>query len=127
VVQDTTAHQTPPLKELLMPLVKVSASLAANATNDNVLAGSQFEFLPYNALLEFAVVGAAAGLLTDVYSGSDALCESAAVSSANRFGLYPDDFDLNDVAAAGERIKVRIRNTTGAAIVYFVTMRITPA
>lgn len=110
-----------------MPMIQLTASIAANATVDNVIQGSQFEFLPYNALLEFAINGSAAGLVTDVYSGQDALCESMAVAGVNRFGLYPDDFSLNDVAAAGERIKVRVRNTTGGALTHFTTVRITPA
>jgi hypothetical protein len=109
-----------------MPTIKVSTSVAANATNDNVLAGNQFEFLPYNARLEFAVVAAAGGMVMDVYSGSDTLIEAGAVSPANRSPIYPDDFDLVDVAAGGERIKVRLRNTTGAAIVVNTTVRITP-
>lgn len=110
-----------------MPTIRVSSIIAANGTNDNVLTGSQFEFLPFNALLEFAINGSAIGLVTDVYSGSDTLIENGAVNSLNRFGVYPDDFDLNDVAAAGERIKVRVRNTTAGALTHFTTCRITPA
>lgn len=110
-----------------MPLIQVSNSIAANATNDNVLQGSQFEFLPYNALLEFAINGSAVGLVADVYSGQDTLMESGAINSLNRFGIYPDDYSLNDVAAAGERIKVRIRNTTAGALTAFTSVRITPA
>jgi len=110
-----------------MPTIAVSTSIPANGTVDNVLQGNQYEFLPFNALLEFAVVGALAGLLVDIYSGSDNLIESGDVSSANRSPIYPDDFTLNDVARAGERIKVRIRNTTGGAIVAKTTCRITPA
>jgi len=109
-----------------MPTIKVSTSIPANGTVDNVLQGNQYEFLPFNALLEFAIVAAATGLLTDIYSGSDTLIESGDVSSANRSPLYPDDFDLTDVAGAGERIKVRIRNTTGGAIIAKTTVRITP-
>lgn len=110
-----------------MPLIQGSASIAAGAVNDNVLQGSQFEFLPYNALLEFAINGSATGLVADVYSGQDTLAEAMAVPGVNRFGLYPDDFSLNDVAAAGERLKVRIRNPTGGALTAFWTVRVTPA
>jgi len=110
-----------------MPSIQVSNSIAANGINDNVLAGNQYEFLPFNALLEFGIVAAATGLVCDVYSGSDTLIEAGDVSSANRSPIYPDDFSLTDVAAAGERIKVRIRNTTGAAIIAKTTVRITPA
>lgn len=109
-----------------MPLVQVTGSVAANATNDNVITGSQFEYLPYNATLEFGLVGSAAGLLIDAYSGQDVLCESMAVSIQNRYPIYPDDYVLSDVAAAGERVKVRVRNSTGGALTYFVAIRITP-
>jgi len=110
-----------------MPSISVSNSVAANSVVDNVLQGNQYEFLPFNALLEFGIVAAAAGILCDVYSGGDTLTEAGVVSRANRSPLYPDDFTLNDVAAAGERIKVRLRNTTGAAIVVETICRITPA
>lgn len=109
-----------------MPLIQNTQSIAANATLENALAGSQFEFLPYNAFLEFGLQGSAAGLVADVYSGQDVLAEGIAVPLQNRYPLYPDDFNLNDVAAGGERIKVRLRNTTGGALVAFWSLRITP-
>ncbi len=109
-----------------MPVIQNSVSVAANATNDNVIAGSQFEFLPYNAFLEFGLVASAAGLVADVYSGADTVAESFALSTANRFPIYPDDYPLNDVAAAGERVKVRVRNTTGGALTAFYSVKVTP-
>ncbi len=109
-----------------MPVIQNSVSVAANATNDNVLQGSQFEFLPYHSLLEFGLVASAAGLVADVYSGQDTVAEAFALSIQNRFPIYPDDYPLNDVAAAGERIKVRVRNTTGGALTVFYSVRITP-
>ena len=109
-----------------MPMIQVTGSVAANSVNDNVLVGSQFEYLPYASALEFGIVGSAAGLLTDAYSGSDLLCEGMAVSTANRYPIFPDDYTLTDVAGGGERIKCRIRNTTGGALTYFVGVRITP-
>lgn len=109
-----------------MPMIQVTGSVAANSVNDNVLAGSQFEFLPYAAALEFGLVASAAGMLSDTYSGSDILCEGMALSTANRFPVFPDDYTLTDVAGRGERIKVRMRNTTGGALTYFVGIRITP-
>lgn len=110
-----------------MPLIQNTQSIAANATLENALAGSQFEFLPYNAFLEFGLQGSAAGLVADIYSGQDVLAEGIAIPLQNRYPLYPDDFNLNDVAAGGERIKVRIRNTTAGALSAFWAVRITPA
>lgn len=112
-----------------MPIIQGSTSIAASSVNDNVLTGSQFEFLPYDAAVEFGLVGDAnaADLRLDVYSGQDTLAENMQPSAQNRIPVYPDDFSLNDVAAAGERIKVRVRNTNaGAARTIFFSVKITP-
>lgn len=109
-----------------MPIIQSSVSIAANTTNDNVITGSQYEFLPYNAYVEVGLVGSATGLEADAYSGSDTLCERMGLSTQNRVPVYPDDFTLNDVAAAGERLKIRVSNTTGGALTCFYSVKITP-
>jgi len=109
-----------------MPLIQASVSVAANAVVDNVLTGSQFEFLPYDASLNFGITASATGLVCDVYSGQDALAEAMSPSTVNRFPINPDDFNLQDVAGAGERIKVRVRNTTGGALTLFYAVQIYP-
>lgn len=109
-----------------MPVIQNTVSIAANTTNDNVIQGSQFEFLPYNAQLEFGLVGSATGLVADVYSGADTVAERYALSTQNRFPIYPDDYPLTDLAAAGERVKVRVSNTTGGALTLFYSVRVTP-
>lgn len=112
-----------------MPVIQGSVSVAASSVNDNVLTGSQFEFLPYDAALEFGLVGDAnaADLRLDVYSGQDTLAENMQPSAQNRMPIYPDDFTLTDAAGGGERIKVRVRNTSaaGARSLNFA-IRITP-
>lgn len=112
-----------------MPLIQGSASVALSSVNDNVLANSQFEFLPYDAFLEIGLNGDANGadLRVDVYSGTDVLLENAPMSVQNRIPVYPDDFNLNDAAAGGERIKIRVRNTSAAAArTIFFAVKITP-
>lgn len=109
-----------------MPVIQNSVSVAANAVNDNVITGSQFEYLPYNARIDFGLVGSATGLLVDVYTGQDIVAESFAPPTQNRFPLNPDDFTLSDVARGGERVKVRARNTTGGALTLFYGIIITP-
>lgn len=111
-----------------MPVISGNVSVAAATTVDNVLTGSQYEFLPYDSSLEFGLCGDAnaADLRLDVYSGQDVLMENGAVSAANRVPVYPDDFILTDVAQAGERIKVRVRNNGVAARTLNYQVRITP-
>ncbi|HIB69637.1 MAG TPA: hypothetical protein EYO33_32310 [Phycisphaerales bacterium] len=80
------------------------------------------------SFLEFGLTASAADLVLDVYSGLDLLAEGFAPSTQNRVPIYPDDFTLNDVALAGEQIKIRARNTNAAtARTLFFSLKITPA
>lgn len=109
-----------------MPFLQGSVSVAANATVENLITGSQFEFAPYNASIEVGMNASAGGLVGDVSTGSDVVAEAFSLSTANRFPLLPDDFTIVDVVAAGERIKLRVRNTTGGALTVFWAIRIMP-
>jgi len=112
-----------------MPLLQRTDSIAANAFNANVWTGTQFEFAPYHALLELAVMGSATGLQTTFATGADTLAIDQAVTpvrAANQYGIYPDDFVFQDVVAAGERIIEAIRNTTGGALSHFSSIKLTP-
>jgi len=112
-----------------MPVIQKSASIAAASVTDNILSGSQFEFLPYDARIEFGLNGDANGadLRVDVFSGQDVLMEDGSMSAQARIPIYPDDYQLVDVAQAGERLKIRVRNThaTTARTSYYA-VRITP-
>lgn len=96
-----------------MPSVQNQVSVAAADVNDNVLSGSQFEFAPYNAMVQFALVGDAnaADLRCDVYTGQDVIAENLEPSAQNRVPILPDDVTVEDIVRAGERIKIRVRNT----------------
>lgn len=112
-----------------MPSVTVRTSVPANSTVENVLTGSQFEIMPYNGAVAFAMnqqSGAVGDILGDVYSGQDVLQERGPISAQARFPVNPDDFTLSDVAAWNERLKVRLTNTTAGAIVVITVVNITP-
>lgn len=110
-----------------MPLFQRSASIAANSVNENVIAGSQWEFLQFPAEVQFGIVGDtnASDLRVDVYSGADALAEDLEPSAQNRMPIFPDDYTLSDIAVASDRLKIRVRNLAGAARTIFVGLRIT--
>lgn len=111
-----------------MPSVSSLNTVLTLVTVDNVLTGSQFEFLPYDAFLEFGLTssGVVGDWIVDVFSGQDILLEQGSVSILDRQPVYPDDFVLTDVAAGGERIKIRIRNSSAGTLNFFTTLRITP-
>jgi hypothetical protein len=109
-----------------MPTIQKKVTLAANTVNDNVLTGSQFEFLPYNAHILFGMNQSATGIVVDAYSGADTVCEAFEPNIAAAYPVYPDAFTLEDVAGAGERLKLRARNTTGGSLDLYVSIRINP-
>ncbi len=110
-----------------MPVIVIRTALGANATAFP-LAGSQFEFLPYNAKLEFANQADATGVLQTIQSGTDILAQESPiqVGTINVQPKYPDDFYLDDIAGAGERIGLQLRDTSGVARVVLTVIRITP-
>lgn len=109
-----------------MPLIQNRLSLQANTTMENLISGSQFEFAPYPASVEFGITAAAIGVFADISTGQEIISERMEVSTANRFPVIPDDYVVLDMVSAGERIKIRAQNTTGAAIVIFWAVRIMP-
>lgn len=109
-----------------MPTMTDRRSVGANAKVDNVLTGKVYEVLGFDAVVEFGLTASAVGLNATVISGTDVLQDDQEVSAANRLPIYPDDFVLNDVTAAGERLVVSLRNTTAAAITAFSVVKLTP-
>lgn len=112
-----------------MPMLQRTDSIAANGFNVNVWSGTQFEFAPYDALLELSVMGSATGLQTTFATGADTLAIDQAVNvvrAANEYGKYPDDYIIKDIVGGGERIVEAIRNTTAGALSHFSSIMLTP-
>jgi len=124
-----------------MPTIRKRNVSLAVASTVFPLQGSQYEYLPFNARVEFAIVGAdgaTAGIIegteATVYSGSDILQQKGPISdktdvtAGSKNAVYPDDFLLDDVAAAGERLSVELNipaDTTFDSVIDTV-VKITP-
>jgi len=96
-----------------MPLIQGRTSVAAVSVVDNVIDGSQYEFIDAPAVVQFGLVGDtdATDLRVDVYSGPDVLAENLETSAANRIPIFPDDFTIEDIVGNSQRLKIRVRNT----------------
>lgn len=108
-----------------MPIFKATNSVPAGGVV-NPLTGSIYEYLPFNAALEIALVqqtGTAGGILATVNSGPDTLQEEGPITVKAGSPVYPDDFDLTDEAAQGDRLAIRLRNTTAGALVVLTTIK----
>lgn len=87
----------------------------------NVLQGTQYEYLPpgmfpRGAFCEFATIADATGVLRTIQTGSDVVEEESPVNlgTINQQPVYPDHFTCNDLVGPGERINVKVRDTSAA-------------
>ena len=103
-----------------MPSIKftIPIGLAAGAT-DNPLQGSQYERLPFDAAVAFGVYQdlAADVVRASIFSGSDVLLEDSPLDTlAPGINIKPsEDLQVMDVAAAGEKLGLTIRNAAAVA------------
>lgn len=108
-----------------MPVIQVETSIGAGAVNQNLLAGSAFEFLRRNSLVSAGVTAAATGSFATFQSGADIVVEEFAPAVLTRYPIIPDEMYYSDVGAAGDRLVIRVRNPTGGAIVHRAIVQLT--
>jgi len=102
-----------------MPSIRRITSLAAAAVADNVLAGSEFEFLPRAARIRVYQVSDVADTTVDVSFGNAIQMQAGATpveSAANQGPNTNEHLIVDDVADAGDRIVVRVRGGAAASI-----------
>lgn len=112
-----------------MPLIKTIDQAVADGVTITPWGGNQYEFLPFNALVEVAILADTGDVwLASVFSGSDVLMQSSQVDNlALAVPLtYPEDYSLSDVAAAGERLGCQLTNNTGGVADVRTAAKITP-
>ena len=109
-----------------MPVIQKEISIAANSTEDNLISGSSFEFLRGNAVVSIGMVGSATGLVASIQSGSDIVLEEAPLAVKTTMPTIPDDMYYNDVGTLGDRLVLRVRNTSAGALTVRAIVQITP-
>lgn len=106
-----------------MSYIQSSTAILTTVVNDNVLAGNQFEFAPFNGAVECGIVASATGFEVDVLVGNQTVVTRMLPSLANRFPIYPDDFTIRFGVLKGDRIVIRARNTSGGTLTLFFTLK----
>lgn len=97
----------------------IATSVAANATNANVVTGNTFERAPFDAILSIYESGSATGLESQLNVQGDVINDPQPVNTQNRIPVVPDDLTLGGIpVAAGALIKVRVQNTTAGALTH---------
>ncbi len=111
-----------------MPLIPINLIMAAAGTA-NPLTGSQYEYLPWPALIEIALnASVTLEVVATVTSGADVLQEEGPVQVVTTANVPPpfDQPQLVDIAAAGDRLKIGLREIAGNTPRVFGWVRITP-
>jgi len=108
-----------------MPVIQRSETVAANATVQNTVAGSAYEFARTPQAVSLGVTQAATGLFCTLQSGPDIIAEEFEPYIATTYPIIPDQMFYNDVMNVGDRLVVRVRNSTGAGIVVRTLAQIT--
>jgi len=100
-------------------------SVAANATVTNALSGKKDEFIRENSLVRAAVTAAAVGLFFTLIVGDEMVVEDQEAADTNAAPVDPDDF-VSTTGLPGDRVIIKYRNSTGAAIVARAQVKIDP-
>ncbi len=98
-----------------MPQLPFSQALTANQLGFNPISGWQYEYLPWPAQVLLLLRGTDANARATVYSGSETIQERAPVQAGGTAGVTPSELNtpaISWIAAAGDRLKVVIDNTT---------------
>jgi hypothetical protein len=108
-----------------MPVIQREITVAANSANENILSGSAFEFLRGNSIVSIGLNGSAAGLVANIQSGADIVLEESQIGVKDAFPIIPDDMYYNDVGVAGDRLVIRVRNTTAGPLTIRAIVQVT--
>ena len=100
-----------------MSVIQKEFTVAAGATVENALAGSAFEFLRRNAIVSAGVTAAATGTFVTLTAGAEIVLEESPPMVQTTFPRIPDEMAYNFAGVQGDRLLVRLRNPTGAAVI----------
>lgn len=101
-----------------MPSFSFSNSVAAGATFEP-LTGWQYQYLPWPAEVTVLARAVAIDVVNTYTSGSETIVEESPVQSGGTAGVIPSPLNTpvqGWMAAAGDLLKLRYRNTSGAAV-----------
>jgi len=109
-----------------MSVIMRETSVGASATVDNFINGSAFEIAVRPVMVSIGFTQSATGLVLTITSGSDLILEEAPIPIKATYPIIPDEFFFSDVMLPGERLVLRVRNTTAGALTGRCIVQVTP-
>lgn len=98
-----------------MPQLVFSTAMTANQLGLNPASGWQYEYLPWPATILLLIRATDSNERLTIYTGSETIQEKSPVQGGGTAGTTPSELNTPAVAfqaAAGDRLKLVIDNTT---------------
>jgi hypothetical protein len=102
-------------------------SVALNAVVANAISGKTHEFIKEPSIVRYYGSASAVGLFTTFIVGDEIVVEDQELNAQNRMPIVPDDVVAEAGGLPGDRVVVKLRNSTGAAITTFTRVEVNPA
>lgn len=112
-----------------MPTISGRTSIASGASVVNLLAGSQYEFAPFDGKIEIGMFADKNLVSVAVFAGPDTLAEPGSFcpfGAAEATPKYPDDYHWIDDVNHGDRLKISASNGNAATTILNWVLRVTP-
>jgi hypothetical protein len=109
-----------------MIMTEVS-TVVANTTSLNLCAGKSAEFVKEPSVVTLSATGSAVGLYATMIVGEEVVVDDQPIPLTNRFPIVPDDTLAQGGAFPGDRVNVRLRNSTGGNLTGWIRVDIEPA
>lgn len=100
-----------------MPVIQRTTTIPANDQVRNTIAESAFEIAFARWLVSAGITAAATGLFVNIQSGPDIVAEEFEPAILTRYPIIPDEMYYTDVMEVGDRMRISVRNSTGAGII----------
>lgn len=107
-----------------MPVIQKQIVIPANSTNENIIAGSQYEFARRRCVISGGITCNTAGVKGNINSGGDVVMEQFDIKVQAAYPVIPDDFVFQDVMEVGDRLSIPVQNPTGGAVTVFAIIQI---
>jgi len=110
-----------------MAIMTEVATVVANTVSANLCAGKSAEFVKEPSIISLSANGSAIGLYATMIVGEEVVIDDQPIPLTNRFPIVPDDTLVQAGGFVGDRINVRLRNSTGGNLTGWIRVDIEPA
>lgn len=109
-----------------MAIMTEVSTVVANTTSLNLCAGKSAEFIKEPSIVTLSATGSAVGLYATMIIGEEVVVDDQPIPLTNRFPILPDDTMAQGGGYPGDRVNVRLRNSTGGNLTGWVRVDIEP-